>query len=144
MGRSFQSTLRSFVTVLLQVRHERGASRSDCMRILRIRLRLMKDVSRSVLQVEGTKLFQRFGARVVDGRERRCAATLHKRPHGRSELERLDEGAVGRRHVGPHLLEIETESVLLVRNAQHRIERRNNGALCPGLAAKLLRTAAIY
>src|ERR1700744_3711610 len=131
MGRSFQSTLRSLVTMLLQVRHKRGASRSDCVRILRIRLRLMKDVSRSVLQMEGTKLLQCFGARVVDGRERRRATTLYKRSHGRSALERFDEGAVGRRHVGAHLLEIETERVLLVRNAQHRIERRNDGALRP-------------
>lgn len=62
---SLQAAVPGLVTVLLEVLHERRASGSDGMRVLRVRLCLMEDVSRRVLEVQGAELLQAFSTSVV-------------------------------------------------------------------------------
>src|SRR5579875_2880839 len=92
--RLLQQTAACFVAVFLEVLHKRSSSCPNSMWVFGIRLRLLEDIPRRILQVKRTQFLHCFGACVVGRGKRRSVARLHKTSHGRTGLERFDEGPV--------------------------------------------------
>src|SRR5512142_1950364 len=137
--------------MFLQVGHEGGAARSYSRRIARVGLMLAVNVTVGISDVNLAKLREQIDTGAIGCPEIGTTkfAVADKAGEQRPTeiiaglLQRAEEQTMARGHIVPHFLEVDSEGVRRMGDAEPGVEAWHNGALRAGFAAELLGFAGI-